>query len=56
LLDGEINVIQRLERRAIFNRLAGEPPPLVERSGFQALYLAELVFFGGTVDLDDRHD
>jgi hypothetical protein len=28
---------------------------LVERSGFQALHRAELVFFGDVVDFDDGH-
>jgi hypothetical protein len=48
-------IVLRLERGAFFNRLAGEPPPLVEHSGFQALQLAELVFFGDVVDFDDGH-
>jgi hypothetical protein len=55
LLDREIAVIQRLKRGALFNRLACKPPPLVERSGFQALQLAKLVFFGDVVDFDDGH-
>ena len=55
LLDREVGVIERLERGALFNRLAGEPPPLVKRSGLQALYLAELVFLGDVVDFDDGH-
>jgi hypothetical protein len=28
---------------------------LVERSGFQALHRAELVFFGDVVNFDDGH-
>ncbi len=55
LLDGETDVVQRLERRALFNRLAGKPPPLVERGGLQAVHLAELVFPGDVVDFDDGH-
>jgi hypothetical protein len=46
---------EHLEWGAFFNRLSGEPPPLVERSGLKALQLAKLVFFGDVVDLDDRH-
>ena len=55
LLNGETDVVQRLERGAFFNRLAGEPPPLVERSRFQAVQLPELVFLGNVVDFDDGH-
>jgi hypothetical protein len=53
LLDQKSDIVQRFERGVLFNRLAGEPPPLVERSGFQALHRAELVFFGDVVDFDD---
>lgn len=55
LLDREIDVVQCIEWGAFFNRLAGEPPPLVERSGFQALQLAELVFLGDVIDFNDGH-
>ena len=54
-LDQESDVVQRLERGAFFNRLAREPPPLVERSGLKALHRSELVFFGDVVDFDDTH-
>ena len=55
LLNGERDVIKSLEWTALFNRLACEPPPLVERSGLQALQLAKLIFFGDVVDFDDGH-
>ena len=55
LLDGERDVIQCLERGALFNRLASEPPLLIEHGGFQALQLAKLVFFGDVVDFNDGH-
>ncbi|MCE9550639.1 MAG: hypothetical protein K8R50_06495 [Betaproteobacteria bacterium] len=55
MLDQESDIDQRLEWGAFFNRLSGEPPPLVERSGFQALRLAELVFLGDVVDFDDGY-
>ena len=55
LLDQESDVVQRLEWGAFFNWLAGEPPPLVERGGFQALELAQLVFLANAVDFDDGH-
>ena len=44
LFNRETDVIQRLERGALFNRLASEPPPLVE-----------LVFPDDVVDFDDAH-
>ena len=44
LLGREVDVVQRLERGAFFNRLSGEPPPLVESGGFKALQLAKLVY------------
>jgi len=50
LLNGERDVIKSLELAALFNRLACEPPSLVECGGFQALQLAKLVFFGEVVD------
>ncbi|MEO6421125.1 MAG: hypothetical protein ABIR84_00140 [Candidatus Nitrotoga sp.] len=52
LFDGESDVIKGLEWSTFFNRLARDPPPLVERTGFQALQLAELVFFGDVVNFD----
>jgi hypothetical protein len=55
LFDRERDVIKGLERCALFYRLSGEPPPLVERGGFQALQLAKLVFFGDVDDFDDGH-
>ena len=54
-LDAEIDVIQRLERGALFNGLACKPPPLIKCSGFHALQLAKLVLFGDVVDFDDGH-
>ena len=39
----------------LFNRLAGDPSPMVERGGFQAAQLAELVFLGDVVDFNDGH-
>ena len=51
LLNGETDVVQRLERGALLNR-AAEPPPLVERGGFQAVQLPELVFLGDVVDFE----
>ncbi len=53
--DGNVDPGEYLERGTFFNRLACKPPPLVERGVFQALQLAELVFFGDVVDFDDGH-
>ena len=53
--DLEIDIIEGLEWGALLKRLAGDPPPLVERGGFQALQLAELVFLGDVADFDDGH-
>ena len=55
LLNGERDVIKSLEWTALFNRLACEPPPLVERSGLQALQLPKLVFSDDVVYFDDTH-
>jgi hypothetical protein len=55
LLNKKVDVVQRLEQGALFNRLTGKPPPLIKCSGFHALQLAKLVFFGDVVDFDDGH-
>ena len=55
LLDGEADVVQRLEQRALFNFLAGQAGSRVEQGLLEALHGAQAVFLGEVADFDDGH-